>query len=104
MDRKVTWSYEAASDLEAIAEYIARDSSFYAAAFVQEVLAAGRALDKFSERGRVVPEIGNPGIRELFVRQYRLVYRIEEPRVVVLGLVHGKRDIKSLWEKEDREV
>ena len=29
MARKVVWSYEATAGLEAVAEYIARDSSFY---------------------------------------------------------------------------
>lgn len=35
---KVTWSNEATDDLDALAEYIASDSSFYAAAFAQEIL------------------------------------------------------------------
>ena len=34
MARKVNWAYEATADLEALAEYIARDSAFYASAFV----------------------------------------------------------------------
>ncbi len=102
MARKVVWSYEASDDLEAIAEYIARDSSFYAAAFVREVLDASRSLNEFSERGRIVPELANPDIRELFVKEYRLIYGIEESRVVVLGLIHGKRDLKKLWDAENR--
>lgn len=102
MARKVVWSYEATDDLEAVAEYIARDSSFYAAAFVREVLDASRSLNEFSERGRIVPEIANPDIRELFVKEYRLIYSIEESRVVVLGLIHGKRDLKRLWDAENR--
>ncbi|HHT9113944.1 MAG: type II toxin-antitoxin system RelE/ParE family toxin [Planctomycetes bacterium] len=102
MARKVVWSYEASDDLEAIAEYIARDSSFYAAAFVREVLDASRSLNEFSERGRIVPELANPDIRELFVKEYRLIYGIEKPRVVVLGLIHGKRDLKKLWDAENR--
>ena len=68
MARKVIWSYEATADLDALAEYIARDSTFYAASFVQEILTASRSLDRFSERGRIVPEFSNPNIRELFVR------------------------------------
>lgn len=102
MARKVVWSYEATDDLEAVAEYIARDSSFYAAAFVREVLDASRSLNEFSERGRIVPELANPDIRELFVKEYRLIYSIEESRVVVLGLIHGKRDLKRLWDAENR--
>ena len=56
----------------------------------------------FSERGRIVPELDNPNIRELFIRDYRLIYAIEKARVVILGLIHGKRDLKRLWEKERR--
>ncbi len=74
MARKVNWAYEAATDLEALAEYIARDSAFYASAFVQEIRDASRSLNEFSERGRIVPELGNPNIRELFVREYRLIF------------------------------
>lgn len=103
MDRKVIWSYEATADLGSLAEYIERDSVFYAAAFVKEILNASRSLNKFSERGRIVPELTNPNIRELFVREYRLIYSIEEPRVIILGLIHGKRDPKRLWKKEQRE-
>ena len=102
MARKVVWSYEATDDLEAVAEYIARDSSFYAAAFVREALDVSRSLNEFSERGRIVPELANPDIRELFVKEYRLIYSIEESRVVVLGLIHGKRDLKKLWDAENR--
>ena len=53
MARKVNWAYEAATDLEALAEYIARDSAFYASAFVQEIRDASRSLNEFSERGRL---------------------------------------------------
>src|SRR3989304_2359287 len=100
MDRKVIWSYEATDDLDALAEYIARDSSFYAAAFTQQVLDISRSLNVFSERGRIVPELGNPDIRELLIREYRLI--IKRCHVVILALVHGARDLKALWEKEKR--
>ena len=76
---------------------------FYASAFVQEIRDASRSLNEFSERGRIVPELGNPNIRELFVREYRLIYSIEESRVVILGLIHGKRDLKRLWKREKKE-
>lgn len=104
MARKVNWAYEATVDLEALAEYIARDSTFYASAFVQEIRDASRSLNEFSERGRIVPELGNPNIRELFVREYRLIYSIEESGVVILGLIHGKRDLKRLWGREKRKT
>jgi plasmid stabilization system protein ParE len=36
MARQVVWSYEATADFETIANYIARDSKFYAASFVKK--------------------------------------------------------------------
>lgn len=48
MARKIIWSFEATADLEAIADYIARDSSFYAASFVIEVREASRLSVNFS--------------------------------------------------------
>ena len=104
MARKVIWAYEATADIEALTEYIARDSAFYASAFVREIRDASRSLNEFSERGRIVPELGNPNIRELFVREYRFIYSIEESRVVILGLIHGKRDLKRLWERKKRKI
>ncbi len=102
MDRKIIWADEALTDLEAIAEYIGKDSPYYAAAFVQEILDAARLLQPFPARGRVVPEIGGRDIREVFVKSYRLIYKSDETSIVVLALIHGARDLNALWEREDR--
>lgn len=87
----VVWSPEALEDVEAIADYIARDSAFYAGAVVEKMLAAAAALDQFPESGRVVPELNQPEIRERFVYSYRLIYRIEGARILVTAVIHGKR-------------
>ena len=63
MDLEVRWSPEASEDLEAIAEYIARDSSHYARAVVSEVLSISRTIGEFPLIGRNVPEIGDKNIR-----------------------------------------
>jgi plasmid stabilization system protein ParE len=52
MARKVTWTQSAWRDLEEIAEYIAKDSPHYAAAFVLEARDAARSLTRVAERGR----------------------------------------------------
>ncbi len=102
MARSVVWTNEAVSDLEAIAEYIARDSAAYAAAVVRELLDAGNSLDKLSQRGRIVPETRMTNIRELIVREYRLIYRVERVRIVIVTIVHGRRDLRKLWSKGNR--
>ena len=76
MARTVRWTETATQDLEETAEFIGRDSGFYAAALVRETRAAARSLRTFAERGRVVPEIDAPDIRELFIGSYRLIYQV----------------------------
>src|ERR1022692_2522618 len=51
MARRVVWTEAASFDLEEAAGYIARDSRYYAAAFVREVRAAARSPRVSSERG-----------------------------------------------------
>jgi toxin ParE1/3/4 len=103
MVKKVVWSNESDEDLDSIAEYIAKDSEFYASSFVQEILDTGNSLEMFPERGRIVPEIGYNNIRELFIKEYRLIYCIEVDRILILSIVHGKRDLKKLWETKKSE-
>ena len=58
MDYIVKWSPEATEDLESIAEYIARDSKFYARSVVSKILTVSRKIPEQPMIGRVVPEIG----------------------------------------------
>ncbi|MBZ0331304.1 type II toxin-antitoxin system RelE/ParE family toxin [Halomonas sp. ANAO-440] len=95
MARAIAWSPEALEDLELIAEFIERDSAFYARAVVTKLIDATRALGDFPEIGRVVPELGLPSIRERFVYSYRLIYRIEAERILVLGVIHGRRLLEN---------
>lgn len=91
MAREVVWADTASDDLEAIAEYVARDSEAYATALVQEIVEAARSLAEFAHRGQVVPEVRREDVRELLVYPYRLVYRIEGQVVLVLAVIHGAR-------------
>lgn len=99
MARRVVWTAAASFDLEEAAGYIARDSRYYAAAFVREIRAAARSLRTLSGRGRVVPELGQPDIRELLVRNYRLVYNVTPEGVYILALIHGARDFAKAWDR-----
>ena len=99
---RVIWTQTAWGDLEAVADYIAKDSRHYAAAFVGEVRDAARSLAHLAERGRVAPEFDDPSIRELLVRDYRLVYQVTKEAVHVVGFIHGARDLWALWEQEKR--
>jgi len=98
MDYTVVWSGDALDDIDALAEYIARDSVFYAQQVVTKIIESGDTLVAQHTRGRVVPELNDPTIRELFVYSYRLLYEINdvEREVHMLAVLHGKRLLSSL--------
>lgn len=102
MARRVAWTETAWRDLERIADYIADDSPGYAAAFVRRVRDRSRSLDELSERGRVVPEVADSRIRELMIGSFRLIYEVADEDVYVLALIHGARDLRTLWSDEGR--
>ncbi len=54
MDYRVDWSPEALEDVESIAEYISRDSEFYAKAVVTAIIHLSRGVNEFPFIGRVV--------------------------------------------------
>lgn len=66
MAYRVVWSPRAVEDLEAIAQYIAVDSSANAAAVVKRILNTARHLSRFPFAGRIVPEVADENIREWF--------------------------------------
>lgn len=99
MDLEVRWSPEAPEDLDAIAEYIARDSGSYARAVVSEMLSVSRSIGGFPLIGRTVPEIGDEKIRERFIYSYRLIYRVEPNRILMVAVIHGKRLLENVADR-----
>lgn len=91
MDYKIIWSPDALEEIEAIGMFIARDSEFYAESTIQKIFEAPQSLIHHPKIGRVVPEVGNESIRELFVFQYRIVYEIKANEIHILTVIHGKR-------------
>lgn len=75
--------------------YIARDSPSYATAVVTRIVEATRKLEQFPFAGRIVPEVGQETIREVFAYSYRVMYRVEADRVTVATVVHGKQQFEA---------
>lgn len=96
MDCEVVWSPAALEDVESLAEYIARDSEFYARAVVGKIVDVAGKLKDFPFAGRMAPELEDETIRERFVYSYRLIYRLESNRITILAIIHGKRLPDSL--------
>jgi toxin ParE1/3/4 len=56
---------------------------------------ASRRLMHLPARGHKVPELTSTH-RECFVYRYRMIYRIEEKHVLIVGVIHGKRLLESV--------
>ncbi|MDH3524960.1 MAG: type II toxin-antitoxin system RelE/ParE family toxin [Acidobacteriota bacterium] len=97
----VVWTATAWRDLEQAADYIAQDSPAYAASFVGSVRDRARSLDELCFRGRVVPGLAEPTVRELLLGSHRLVYEISGGTVYVLALIHGARDFARQWRRDE---
>ena len=81
--------------MKQIHDYIAMDSRYYAKKVAQTIVEKTEDLISFPERGRIVPEIGDTRVREIFIYSYRLIYEITPGGIEILGVIHGKRDFLS---------
>jgi toxin ParE1/3/4 len=99
MARRLVWSPQAADDLEEITAYIGRDSAAYARAVASKVLATTNSIQQFPDIGRVVPELGDEHVRERFVHSYRVIYRVDPKRILIVAILHGKRLLGDIAER-----
>jgi plasmid stabilization system protein ParE len=96
--RRVEWTDEGRKTLDEILDHVALESRQGALLILEQVLTTADSLDILAERGRVVPEVGDPKVREVFVFRYRLMYHVAEEAVSVLAVIHGARDFER-WRK-----
>jgi plasmid stabilization system protein ParE len=95
----VLWTDTARNDLESLVDYIAADDPAAAMQVLDTLERRARALESQARRGRIVPELRAVGVlhyRELLERPWRIVYRIEAGRVLVLAVLDTRRDLQSL--------
>jgi toxin ParE1/3/4 len=88
---KLRWTDRARRDLLAIGRYIALDNPVAARRWVERFQARTRQAATMPMAGRVVPELHRDDIREVFVRTYRIVYRVREDAIDVLTVFEGHR-------------
>ncbi|WP_416674377.1 type II toxin-antitoxin system RelE/ParE family toxin [Egbenema bharatensis] len=83
MDYTIIFSPKAVGDLESIVRYIALDNPNSARKVGQSLLAKTKELSQFPFRGQKVPEFDNPNIRQLILKPYRIVYRVDEDKKLI---------------------
>lgn len=86
---QIKWTPQSLDDIEAIANFIARDSSYYARMFTTKGFEVVDRLELFPESGRIVPELNRKEIREIIFGDYRIIYRIRDDLVEILTVYHS---------------
>ena len=96
---RVQWAEVAVRDLEELVAFVTVDSALDAERVLRRIEDRAATLGSSPARGRVIPELARFGMRtwrELVVRPYRLVYRIEGDTVTLLAVFDGRRDLEDL--------
>ncbi|MEW6086935.1 MAG: type II toxin-antitoxin system RelE/ParE family toxin [bacterium] len=88
---RIEWTPQSLNDIEAIADFIAKDSDYYAQMFIIKVFDTVERLELYPECGRVLPELNRKEIREIIFGNYRIIYRIKEDLVEILTVYHSAR-------------
>jgi plasmid stabilization system protein ParE len=94
---EVRWTLQAEDDLQAIYDFIGRDSPHYAQLVVEDIVAAVDRLERFPLMGRHVPEHPREDLRELIKPPHRIVYRVGEV-IRILTIVRASRLFPSSLE------
>src|SRR5207249_5692117 len=84
------------STLDEAVDYVAQDSLTAAQQLLESALDSAESLSMFGERGRIVPELQQPNVRELLIQRYRLIYEVFDAKVEIrrsfpLDEISGRR-------------
>lgn len=88
---EVVFTAEAIRDIEEIHAYIAQDSVRYADRQVQKFYEEATVLSHHPKSGRMVREVEVHSIREIRVGNYRMMYRLLEPDIVEVMIIHHSK-------------
>jgi len=92
---QIKWSDDALEDVEAIRDYIRKDSPYHAHQFVEKVFERVDKLGDFPKSGRKIPEYDHPDWREVMMGDYRIMYLLDANTLLVLAVLHGSRDLTN---------
>lgn len=91
--RKLVWTERAEADLVSIGDFISRDDPVAARTWVRKLMATARAAARHPLAGRRVPELQRDDVREVFLKRYRIVYRVTDRQCQMLTVFEGHRQL-----------
>ena len=91
---QIRFSPKSVEDIEAIFEYYILINQRAAEEIYSSIILRAETLEEFAERGRMVPELLDEGIkkyRELIEGNFRIIYRISENYVEVVRVIDSRQ-------------
>ena len=85
---EIEWAPRAVKDINEIAEFIGKYSIQYAEEQVRLFFEIVSLLEKHPFRGRIVPELSIPTIRQILCGHYRIIYEVITPNQLGILTVH----------------
>ena len=86
----------AAQDITEIWQFIAEDNPAAAARFREDVLEAIRKLVMFPHQGHTRSDLTSQPLRFQIIRDYLIAYAPDERPLVVIAVIHGRRNPRIL--------
>jgi addiction module RelE/StbE family toxin len=92
---KIRWSPLSIERITEIGDYIAQESPATALRIIREIIQSVERLEAFPKSGRVVPEFGNPDIREVIHPPYRILYQEVDTIIEILTVIHSRQQLSQ---------
>jgi plasmid stabilization system protein ParE len=76
-------------------------------AIIEALQFRASTLATLAGRGRVIPEFEDKLRREVFVHEWRLMYRLHKDAICILRVVHGRRlliNVPGSFEEAEQEA
>jgi plasmid stabilization system protein ParE len=93
---KVDITSAAEADLEAIADYIARDNPVRVMSFVRELYERCLDVAQMPEAWPIVPRYEHHRIRRRVHGRYLIFYRIGDDRITILHVLNGAMNVEAI--------
>ena len=88
---RVIWSEGALEEAREYADYIALDSPMRAEKWLEDLLTEVKRLEVFPQSARVILQLDDGRFRQIIFKRFRVVFEIEEERVVILSVRRSKQ-------------
>jgi toxin ParE1/3/4 len=92
---KIVWTKISLQDIKEIYDYIAEDSIRYGVITINKIYQQVQLIKRNPYLARIVPELNEENIREIISGNYRIVFKIIDPKLVhILRIYHSARLMK----------